>query len=92
MFFRSYVNGASNHVLRSCWADEVWCQAYDDAVISFVEELVEASLDATQRDQVWLPLKSGGLGLGSAARRRSAAFLASWEQCFAEVAGDQFAT
>jgi hypothetical protein len=86
VLFRTYVNGASNHVLRACLASSDWCEQYDAAVVSFVERLVEAPLDGTQRAQLWLPLKHGGLGLGSACLRRSAAYLASWEQCFGEVA------
>ena len=80
------MNGASHHVLRACLASSDWCEQYDAAVVSFVERLVEAPLDGTQRAQLWLPLKYGGLGLGSACLRRSAAYLASWEQCFGEVA------
>ena len=43
-------------------------------------------LDADQQLQLFLPFRRGGFGLGSAEMRRGAAFLGSWEQCFAEVA------
>ena len=89
VLFRTYVNGASNHVLRACWASSEWCQQYDAAVIAFIEDLLGVSLESGQREQVWLSLKHGGLGLGSASMRRSAAYLASWDQCFGEVARSQ---
>ncbi len=92
VLFRTYVNGANNHVLRSCWTGEEWCQQYDDAVVGFVEALLGTRLADAQQSQLWLSLKRGGLGLASTRLRRSAAFLASWEQCFTEVAEAQGAT
>ena len=58
-------------------------------MVEFIEGLFEVSLDDSQRAQLWLSLKHGGMGLGSACLRRSAAYLASWEQCFGEVARSQ---
>ena len=87
--FRTYVNGASNHILRGCWAGAEWCEQYDQTVLEFVEALLEATLDTSQRDQLWLSLKRGGMGLASAKLRRSAAYLGSWEQCFSDVALSQ---
>ena len=89
VLFRTYVNGASNHILRGCWTSAEWCDQYDMAVASFVESLLDARLEEHQRDQIWLSLKRGGLGLGLARLRRSAAYLASWKQRFAEVAHSQ---
>ena len=86
VLFRTYVNGASNHVLRACLVGSEWCRRYEDAVAAYVEGLLGATLDESQREQLWLSLRHGGLGLGSARLRCSAAYLASWEQCFSEVA------
>ena len=36
VLFRTYVNGASNHVLRGCWTEAEWCEQYDAAVAAFV--------------------------------------------------------
>ena len=35
---------------------------------------------------MFLPVREGGVGLGSAEARRAAAFIGSWELCFSEVA------
>ena len=52
VLFRTYVNGASNHVLRACWASQEWCEQYDAAVVEFIEGLFEVSLDNSQRAQL----------------------------------------
>ena len=74
VLFRTYVNGASNHILRGCWTSAEWCEQYDVIVAAFVEGFLDARLEGPQRDQLWLSLKRGGLGLGSAKLRRSAAY------------------
>ena len=51
----------------------------DDQIISTLEKLLEVDLDAGQRAQVFLNIKDGGLGMGSAQMRREAAYLGAWE-------------
>ena len=43
------------------------------------------TLSPDQSAQLFLPIKLGGCGLQSATKRRLAAFLGSWELCFAGV-------
>jgi hypothetical protein len=50
VLFRTYVNGASNDILRGCWTSAEWCDQYDMAVASFVESLLDAQLEHHQRD------------------------------------------
>ena len=83
---RTFVGGANNHLLRGCLADEAWCGEYDHRVVVFLEELLGATLTPQQQQQIWLPGRDGGLGLHSARLTRSAAYVASWEQCFLDVA------
>ena len=46
---------------------------------------MECTLHDPGRAQMFLPLKLGGCGLGLACAKRNAAYVASWEQCLAEV-------
>ena len=86
MLFRTCVNGASNHVLRACFASQERRKEHDTAPLAFVEGLFDTTLDSTQCEQALLYLKHGGLGFASARLRWSAAYLASWEQGFRKVA------
>ena len=65
--------------------DQEWCNTYDANVMRFLEKELGCTLESNQRSQVHLPLKKSGIGLMSVSRRRSAAFLGSWEQCFSSV-------
>ena len=44
-----------------------------------LEHFLGVTLDEAQRMQVFLKIKDGGLGLGSAAARREAAYIGAWE-------------
>ena len=83
---RTYFNGAITHLLRASLQDQGWCQACDALAVDFVQGLLSAQLDDSQRVQVFLSLKVGGLGFTSVSARRAPAFVASWEHCFAHVA------
>ena len=87
VLFRTYVNGAINHIQRANLTQEAWCLAWDVEVAGMVATWVGQELSQDQRLQVFLPLRDSGMGLGSAEARRAGAFVGSWEQCFSEVAG-----
>ena len=82
---RTFANGAVIHLQRGSHTSEAWCHAFDMEVVHFMEELLECTLDDPRRTQMFLPLKLGGCGVGSACAKRHAAYVASWEQCLAEV-------
>ena len=84
--FRTYVNGAVTHLQRANLTDQTWCMAWDAEVLEMISGWVDTPLDASQRVQVFLPVREGGLGLGATEARRAAAYLGSWEQCLSAVA------
>ena len=47
VLFRTYVSGASNHILRGCLVGIELCEQYDQTVVGFVEALLDTTLDAS---------------------------------------------
>jgi len=75
---RTWTQGAYVHILRAIQVSEGWAQSVDDSAMSIMETLLgEMRLD--QKQQMFIPIKSGGLGMGSATLRRTAAFIGAWE-------------
>ena len=56
-----------------------WVQNVDRQITDVVGSLLHTSLDDSQRKQVFLRVKDGGLGLGSAELRKEAAWIGAWE-------------
>ena len=84
--FRTYVNGAVVHLQRANFIEQAWCLSWDEEVTEMISDWVGTPLDASQKVQLFLPARAGGLGLGAAEVRRGAAYLGSWEQCLFSVA------
>ena len=56
-----------------------WAHQVDTQLTTALEHLLGVTLDAGQRMQVFLKIKDGGLGFGSAFARREAAYIGAWE-------------
>ena len=82
---RIFTTGAITHLLRSGVVSEDECSQWDRAVQAVWEAELGRTLSPDQSAQLFLPIKLGGCGLQSATKRRLAAFLGSWELCFAGV-------
>ena len=72
-------------MLRSGVVSEDESNQWDRAVQAVWEKELGRTLSPDQSAQLFLPIKLGGCGLQSATKRRLAAFLGSWELCFAGV-------
>ena len=64
-----YVGAASQHVLRMSFVPEQEAQNFDRQVITFWSHLMHRDITS-----FFLPLKLGGLGVGSAVQGRSRSF------------------
>ena len=80
------MNGAITHHLRAKLVPQEWCEAWNEAVLSFWKLEMQRSLASHQRWQFYLPRALAGSGVQSAKLRRVAAFLGSWELCLHDVA------
>ena len=78
-----YVNGAITHHLRARLVARAWCEAWDEALLSFWQLEMQRDLAPHQRWQFTCRGTSRGPGLSL---RNSAGFLGSWELCFHDVA------
>ena len=76
--FRAYVNRAVTHLQRAIFTDQNWCLVWDAEVLEILSGWGDTPLDASQRVQVFLAVREGGLGVGATEARRAAAYLGSW--------------
>ena len=88
MLLRTFAKGAALHHARAHLLDEAWSRAYDDAVLGHLEELAGQPLTADAREQAFLPLADGGLGLQGLANRRLPAFVGAWQACLSGVCAE----
>ena len=71
-----YVGAASQHVLRMSFVPEQEAQNFDRQVITFRSRLMHRDIASPL---FFLPLKLGGLGVGSAVQRHAAAPWRAWQ-------------
>ena len=71
-----YVGAASQHVLRMSFVHEQEAQNFDRQVITYWSRLMHRD---TASPLFFLPLKLGGLGVGSAVQRHAAAPWRAWQ-------------
>ena len=71
-----YVGAASQHVLRMSFVSEQEAQNFDRQVITFWSRLMHRDIASPL---FFLPLKLGGLGVGSAVQRHAAAPWRAWQ-------------
>ena len=71
-----YVGAASQHVLRMSFVPEQEARNFDRQVITFWSRLMHRDIASPL---FFLPLKLGGLGVGSAVQRRAAAPWRAWQ-------------
>ena len=71
-----YVGAASQHVLRMSFVPEQEAQNFDRQVITFWSRLMHRD---TASPLLFLPLKLGGFGVGSAVQRHAAAPWRAWQ-------------
>ena len=71
-----YVAAASQHVLRMSFVPEQEAQNFDRQVTSFWSHLIQRDIASPL---FFLPLKLGGLGVGSAVQRHAAAPWRAWQ-------------
>ena len=71
-----YVGAASQHVLRMSFASEQEAQNFDRQVLTFWSRLMHRDITSPL---FFLPLKLGGLGVGSAVQRHAAAPWRAWQ-------------
>ena len=73
---RTWSQGAAVHILRHVVVTEEWAHRVDEQLATALECLlstagvINITLGASQRMQVFLNIKDGGLGFGSAVMRR----------------------
>ena len=80
-----YVGAASQHVLRMSFVPEQEAQNFDRQVITFWSRLMHRDIASPL---FFLPLKLGGLGVGSAVQRHAAAHGARGSRSFLHVDGN----
>ena len=80
--------GAGVHIMRAAPVSEAWARKVDDSTGRMVAELLPADelITDSQRLQIFVPKKQGGLGLGSMLARRRPAWLGAWEGGLSKVA------
>ena len=71
-----YVGAASQHVLRMSFVPEQEAQNFDRQVLTFWSRLMHRDITSPL---FFLPLKLGGLGVGSAVQRHAAAPWRAWQ-------------
>ena len=71
-----YVGAASQHVLRMSFVSEQEAQNFDRQVITYWSRLMHRDIASPL---FFLPLKLGGLGVGSAVQRHAAAPWRAWQ-------------
>lgn len=72
----SYVGAASQHVLRMSFVPQLEAQNFDRQVLAFWSRLMHRDITS---QLFFLPLKLGGLGVGSAVQRHAAAPWRAWQ-------------
>ena len=76
-FLTMYVGAASQHVLRMNFVPEQEAHNFDRQVIAFWSHLIQRDIASPL---FFLPLKLGGLGVGSAVQRHAAAPWRAWQR------------
>ena len=71
-----YVGAASQHILRMSFLPEQEAHNFDRQVVTFWSHLVHRDITSPL---FFLPLKHGGLGVGSAVQRHAAAPWRAWQ-------------
>ena len=84
---QTFSAGCVTHLLRANYEQGAWVRQLDDVWAGIVEDLAGSPLNEQQRQQLFLKLRDGGLGLTSAADTAPLGFLASWALVVPEVAG-----
>ena len=74
-----YVGAASQHVLRMSFVSEQEAHNFDRQVMTFWSHLMHRDITSPL---FFLPLKLGGLGVGSAVQRHAAAPWRAWQSIF----------
>ena len=82
--FAMYVGAASQHVLRMSFVPEHEARTFDTEVTAFWSQLIKR--DATS-PLFHVPLKLGGLGVGSAVPRHAAAPWRAWQSVLPTLVG-----
>ena len=75
VLIRTWSQGASIHILRHVVVTREWAALVDAQLTGALEYLLDVALDHGRRAQVFLKIKDGGLGFGSAGLRREAAYI-----------------
>ena len=63
ILLRTWSQGASVHILRHVVVQKEWAHQVDTQLTTTLERLLGVALDASQRMQVFLKIKDGGLGI-----------------------------
>ena len=78
LLLQSYSQGCVTHLLRANLKEGAWTAQLDEVFIQALEALIAKRLGPEQKEQAFMRLSGGGLGLGSAESIVSAAYLGSW--------------
>ena len=76
---RTWSQGAYVHLLRTLMVSQQTAEDLDKGLADFLEKVLGTELNESQRDQLFLKVADGGLGMGSAVRRAVPAWTAAWE-------------
>ena len=79
VLIRTWSQGASIHILRHVVVTKEWADLVDAQLTAALEYLLDVPMDQGRKMQVFLKIKDGGLGFGSAVLRREAAYIGAWE-------------
>ena len=85
LLLRSWSQGACVHILRQATVTTEWCQRVDGQLVAAVEAILSGVLNAGQVAQLFMKIKDGGMGMGSAVWRREAAWVGAWESGFKDA-------
>ena len=76
---QTWTQGACVHILRHSSVTDEWVSNVDRQITDVIGRFLYTTLDESQRMQVFLRVKDGGLGMGSAEIRKEAAWIGAWE-------------
>jgi len=76
---RTWSQGAYVHLLRTLLVSDRAAEDLDKGLADFLCKVLGATLDDSQKAQLFLKVADGGLGMGSAVRRAVPAWTAAWE-------------
>ena len=75
---RTWSPGAPVHLQRAHPLPLAWAQQVDESTVDVVARLLRQPFDITQKQQLFMRIAEGGLGMGSAEARAEAVWIGAW--------------